>query len=172
MSKKKIILIIVIVIVFLMVFFVPRSRKTQNNNFTAGNTSTNLEDNNTEENKVDNMNKIQIKVNNQVLDVELEDNSSAKAFVEKLKDGDIIVNAHDYGNFEKVGDLGFSLPTNDEKITTGPGDLILYQGDQITLYYDTNTWSFTKLGKVNGIAQDELKNILGSGDVTLTFTLE
>ena len=172
MSKKKIILIIVIVIVFLMVFFVPRSRKTQNNNFTAGNTSTNLEDNNTEENKVDNMNKIQIKVNNQVLDVELEDNSSAKAFVEKLKETDIIVNAHDYGNFEKVGELGFSLPTNDKKITTEPGDLILYQGNQITLYYDTNTWSFTKLGKVKGVSGEELKNILGSGEVTLTFTLE
>ncbi len=114
---------------------------------------------------------IQIKVNNKILNVKLEDNSSAKAFVEKLKQGDIIVNAHEYGNFEKVGPLGFSLPTNDTRITTTPGDLILYQGNQITLYYDTNTWNFTKLGKVQNISKEELKNILGSGDVQLVFQL-
>ncbi len=116
------------------------------------------------------MDTIQIKVNNKVLSVKLENNSSTKAFIEKLREGDIIVNAHDYGNFEKVGDLGFNLPTNDKKITTEPGDLILYQGNQITLYYDTNTWSFTKLGKVQNVSQEELKQILGDGNVTLVFT--
>ncbi|MBQ9298262.1 MAG: hypothetical protein IJ223_04460 [Clostridia bacterium] len=115
---------------------------------------------------------IQIKVNNRVLDVELEKNSSAEAFLEKVKNNDVIVNAHDYGNFEKVGNLGFNLPTNDTSITTEPGDLILYQGNQITLYYDTNTWNFTKLGKVKGVTQEELKSILGNGDVTLVFTLK
>ena len=117
------------------------------------------------------MKMIKIKVNNQELNVELEDNSSADAFLEKLKNEDIVVNAHDYGNFEKVGNLGFDLPTNDERITTEYGDLILYQGNQITIYYDTNTWSFTKLGKVKGVSQEELKNILGEGDVILSFTL-
>ena len=117
------------------------------------------------------MEKIYIKVNNKILEVKLEDNSTAFAFVEKLKEGDIVVKASDYGNFEKVGDLGFSLPTSDTRITTQSGDLILYQGNQITLYYDTNTWSFTKLGKVQGLTQQELKNILGSGDVELTISL-
>ena len=64
--------------------------------------------------------------------------------------------------------MGFSLPTNDKNITTKAGDLILYQGNQITLYYDTNSWNFTKLGKV----QNELKEILGSGNVELTFFLK
>ena len=113
---------------------------------------------------------IQIKVNNRVLNVKLEDNSSAKAFAEKLNNGDILVKASDYGDFEKVGPLGFSLPTNDTRITTTPGDLILYQGNQITLYYDTNTWNFTKLGKVEGVSKEELKEVLGSGDVELVFT--
>ena len=103
--------------------------------------------------------------------VKLEDNTSSIAFAQKLKDGDIVVNAHDYENFEKVGNLGFTLPTNDKNITTESGDLILYQGNQITLYYDTNSWSFTKLGKVQNVSQNELKDILGSGDVVLTFSL-
>lgn len=122
------------------------------------------------EEEVENVEYIQIKVNNKILNVKLEDNSSAKAFVEKLNNGDIIVNARDYGDFEKVGPLGFELPTNDTRITTTPGDLILYQGNQITLYYDTNTWSFTKLGKVENISKEELKEILGSGDVELVFS--
>ena len=119
-----------------------------------------------------NMDEIIIKVNGRVLNVKLEDNSSAKAFVEKLKSGDITINAHDYGNFEKVGNLGFSLPTNDKNITTEAGDLILYQGNQITLYYDTNSWNFTKLGKVQNVSQNELKEILSSGNVELTFSLK
>ena len=77
----------------------------------------------------------------------------------------------DYANFEKVGSLGFSLPRNDKDITTMPGDIILYQGNQITIYYDTNTWNFTKLGKIENITQKELKEILGDGDVTVTFSL-
>ena len=105
------------------------------------------------------------------LPVQLADNSSAAALWELLKQGDITVDAHDYGNFEKVGSLGTELPTNDEQITTEPGDVILYQGNQITVYYDTNSWSFTRLGKVQGVTADELKTILGDGDVTMVLSL-
>ena len=120
--------------------------------------------------ELEKMEKIIIIVNNVDLEVLMEDNSSAKAFIEKLKNGDITIEAEDYGNFEKVGNLGFSLPTNDKMIKTEPGDLILYQGDKITLYYDTNTWSFTKLGHINK-TKAELKNILGDGSVSMTFKL-
>lgn len=115
---------------------------------------------------------IYIKVNNRTLTVLLEDNSSAKALVEKLKQKDITINMSDYGNFEKVGELGFSLPRNDRQITTEAGDLILYQGNSITIYYDTNSWNFTKLGRIINLTQNELKEILGKGDVTVTFSLE
>lgn len=110
-------------------------------------------------------------INNQVLEIALEDNSSAEALLEKLKDGDIVVAMHDYGNFEKVGSLGFTLPRNDTSITTTPGDVILYQGNQITIYYDENTYSFTKLGHID-ISQVELKTILGDGNVEVVFSLE
>ena len=115
---------------------------------------------------------IKIHVNGEELTVKLENNSSSEALFERLRDGNLSIEAHDYGNFEKVGDLGFSLPTNDTRITTKSGDLILYQGNQITLYYDVNTWTFTKLGEVVGKSQKELKDILGDGDVTLILSLE
>ena len=78
---------------------------------------------------------------------------------------------HDYGNFEKVGQLGFSLPRNDTRITTEPGDVILYQGNQITVYYDTNTWSFTRLGKIENASREELLSAFGDGEVNVTFSL-
>ena len=101
----------------------------------------------------------------------LVDNSSAIAFYELLKKGPLIVDMHDYGNFEKVGPLGTTLPRNDTQITTTAGDIILYQGNQITIYYDTNSWNFTRLGKVDGVTQAELKKILGKGDVTAVFEI-
>ena len=110
-------------------------------------------------------------VNGKVLKILAAENSSADAFIDLLKSGDVPVEMHDYGSFEKVGPLGTTLPRNDEQITTEPGDVILYQGDQITIYYDVNNWSFTRLGKVQDLSQAELKDILGSGNVTVTFSL-
>lgn len=110
-------------------------------------------------------------VGEQVLEILPADNSSAEAFIDLLTEGDVTVDMHDYGNFEKVGPLGAELVRNDEDITTEPGDVILYQGNQITIYYDTNTWDFTRLGKVQGLSQEELKEILGEGDVSVTFSL-
>ena len=78
----------------------------------------------------------------------LADNSSAMAFYELLEKGPVTIKMSDYGNFEKVGPIGTSLPRNDTQITTTAGDIILYQGNQITIYYDTNSWNFTRLGKV------------------------
>ncbi len=101
----------------------------------------------------------------------LADNSSAMAFYELLQKGPVTIKMHDYGSFEKVGPLGTTLPRNDTQITTTAGDIILYQGTQITIYYDTNSWNFTRLGKVDGVTQAELKKILGKGDVTAVFSV-
>lgn len=76
---------------------------------------------------------------------------------------------YDYGNFEKVGSLGTTLPCSDEQITTAPGDIILYQGNQITVYYAPNTWSFTRLGRIDDPSGLELA--LGDGNVELTFQM-
>ena len=110
-------------------------------------------------------------VNGKVLTILPAENTSADAFLALLKTGDVTVKMRDYGGFEKVGSLGTTLPRNDEQITTQPGDVILYQGNQVTIYYDVNSWSFTRLGKVQGLSQAELKEILGTGDAAVTFSL-
>lgn len=111
-----------------------------------------------------------IHIRNAVLTVNAENNSSAETLLQLLEAGNITISMHDYGGFEKVGSLGTSIVRNDEEITTTPGDVILYQGNQVTIYYDENRWSFTKLGHID-LEQEELKEILGSGDVTAVLSL-
>ena len=113
-----------------------------------------------------------ITVNGTTLTATLANNSSAEAFRELLANGPCTIQMSDYGNFEKVGPLGQSLPTNNQQITTEAGDIILYQGNQITICYDRNSWNFTRLGKINGVTSQQLRDILGSGDVSVTFSLE
>ena len=160
MIKMKKIIGFVILLLFILIFsFIIMNKEDKNL------------DNSSPNNELEEAMKIYIKINDQILRANLENNSSAEAFVEKLQDGDITIEMHDYANFEKVGNLGFSLPTNDVNITTSYGDIILYQGNQITIYYDTNTWNFTKLGKIENVSQKELIDILGDGDVVVTFSL-
>ncbi len=113
-----------------------------------------------------------MEVNGKIYYPGLSENSSAEAFFEKLKEGKLTLELHDYGNFEKVGPLPWSLPRSDEEITTSPGDIILYQGNQLTVYYDVNTWEFTRLGRINDVTKEELLGVLGEGDVSVSFWLE
>lgn len=113
---------------------------------------------------------LNIKVGDQTLLAVWEENPSAEAFRELLSQGPLTVEMEDYGGFEKVGDLGTTLPRNDTQITTQPGDVILYQGNQITVYYGTNTWNFTRLARIAD--PGDLKEKLGDGTVCVTFSLE
>ena len=115
---------------------------------------------------------VKVKINDDVFDVKLENNSATQELIKELKKGNVTVNATEYGGFEKVGDLGFSLPTSDENIGTAPGDIVLYQGDKISLFYGSHSWSYTKLGKIDNVDSNKLKEVLGSGDVTLEFSLK
>lgn len=110
-------------------------------------------------------------INGTTLTASLVDNSSTRALRELLLQNDLTISMSDYGNFEKVGSLGTGLPRNDEPITTTAGDLILYQGTSFVIYYDTNTWNFTRLGKIQNTTQAQLIALLGSGDVTVTLSL-
>ena len=114
---------------------------------------------------------IAVTVGDVTLYAQPEDNDSAEEFTAKLEEGDITLEMEDYGGFEKVGELPWRVTAQDEQITVGAGDIILYQGNKITLYYDSNTWSFTKLGHID-ISKEELLGVLGDGSVTVSFSLE
>lgn len=114
---------------------------------------------------------LDIQIGDKTLTATLENNSSAEALKELLSKGSLTLQMSDYGGMEKTAALPESLPRNDQSIKTEAGDLILYQGNIITIYYDTNSWSLTRLGKINGITKSELQSILGKGDVTVTFSI-
>jgi hypothetical protein len=112
---------------------------------------------------------LKITVNGQELLATFADNSSAREFQELLAQGPLSVEMADYGGFEKVGPLGTTLTRNDTQITTQPGDVILYQGNQITIYYGTNSWNFTRLARIDD--PSGLQEKLGDGTVSVTFSL-
>lgn len=118
------------------------------------------------------MRKLTVSFNGHSYPVTLADNGSADAFVALLEKngGSITVAAHDYGGFEKVGDLPESLPRNDGQINTTAGDLILYQGNSVAIYYSANSWTFTRLGRLEGNLSN-LKSDLGGGNVSITYSL-
>lgn len=119
-------------------------------------------------------NQMYVQVGDTVWTATLEDNPSTTALKELLAKGPLSVDMHDYGGFEKVGDIGTTLTRTDRQITTKPGDIILYQGSSITIYYDENSWNFTLLGHLDGVADAELREVLKAGgeDVRVTFSLE
>ena len=97
--------------------------------------------------------------------VEWEENESVEALKELCP---LTVKMSMYGGFEQVGSLGESLPRNDEQITTGYGDIVLYSGNQIVVFYGSNTWAYTRLGHID-MTQEELTDLLGNGDVEITL---
>lgn len=117
-------------------------------------------------------NTLKIQVGDTTLTADLVDNSSVTALKDLLTKGPVTIDMQDYSSMEKVGSLGTTLPRNDVQTTTTFGDLILYQGNSFVIYYDTNTWNFTPLGKINDITQAELKRILGDGDVSVTISID
>ena len=116
-------------------------------------------------------NQIKITVSGKTLPVNIENNDATKALVAALREASITYEAHDYGGFEKVGPLGRSLPACDTQITTQAGDVILYSGNQIVLFYGSNTWSYTRLGKMEYGSLDELKSFLKAGEGNISVTL-
>ena len=139
-----------------------------NNNQDEENTN-NDNQNNNEENMSNST--IKISVNGTTLTATLKDNVSTRALVNLLKEGPLTINMNDYAGMEKVGPIGTTLPQCNERITTQPGDLILYLGQYFVIYYAPNTYSLTPLGKIDNTSGDELIRILGNGDVTVTISL-
>lgn len=114
--------------------------------------------------------RMRAEVGGSIFTVILEENRAVDALMEMLKRGPVKIRMSDYSGFEKVGALGRSFPSQDRRITTHSGDIVLYQGNQIVMFYGSNSWSYTRLGHIEDLTGWE--EALGSGDVTVTFSLE
>ncbi len=172
--KTIIFLFVIILLISITLFLLFNSQSKENINNEQQETTTNIsneKENESQGSESMEKQKITLSVNGHELTATLNDNSSSIALIEELKKGPITINMSDYANMEKVGDLGVNLPRNDENITTNAGDLILYQGNNFVIYYATNHWSLTKLGKIDNINSKDLKNILGNSDVTVKLSL-
>ena len=116
------------------------------------------------------MNKMYITIDGQTQSVTLVDNDATRELVAALQDASITVTLND-NNFEIWGSLGKSLTTNNEQMTAQPGDIVLYNGSNICIFYDSNSWSYTRLGKIDGLSDSELRTFLKAGENNTTVTL-
>ncbi len=101
--------------------------------------------------------------------VEWEDNESVDALRELVASGGLEINMSMYGGFEQVGSIDQSIPRNDRQITTSAGDIVLYSGNQVVVFYGSNSWAYTRLGRITDKTSDELAGMLGNSDVVLRF---
>ncbi|MBQ2092263.1 MAG: hypothetical protein II473_03655 [Clostridia bacterium] len=112
---------------------------------------------------------LQLSIDGTEVSVEWENNESVEALSELVGSEQLSVQLSMYGGFEQVGSLGKSLPKNDEQTTTQAGDIVLYSGNQIVIFYGSNSWSYTRLGRITDKSGEELSKLLGNGDVTITL---
>ncbi len=115
--------------------------------------------------------KMYITINGQTQSMSLVDNAATQALIEKLQQAPVTVTLNSSGGFEIWGALGFSLPTNDQQMTAQPGDVVLYNGSNICMFYGSNSWSYTRLGKIEGLSDSELRTFLKAGESNISVTL-
>lgn len=162
---KKYLLIILAV---LMLFLVSCNKKETNKDKGNGKTSEGFVD----FNDLLGDNYMYARIDDKEIKIKLEDNSSTKRLLELLEEGNIVFKADDYQNFEKVGDIGTAITKNDSEVDAKCFDVLLYNGRNITFIYGTNSYSYTVLGKVEGISEAEYKEFLkaGNGEVSITLS--
>lgn len=115
--------------------------------------------------------KMYITIDGRTEAVTLTNNSATQALVAKLQETSVTVTLNSSGGFEIWGALGFSLPTSNEQINAQPGDIVLYNGSNICMFYGTNSWNYTLLGKIDGLSESELRTFLKAGESNISVTL-
>ena len=113
-----------------------------------------------------------MKIGETKVKVRWEDNASVAALKELCKDTPLIIQMSMYGGFEQVGPLGTRLPSDDVRTRTASGDIVLYSGSQIVVFYGSNSWAYTRLGHIEDQDDAAMAALLGSGDVTITLSME
>ena len=124
-----------------------------------------------DESEEEQMSMMRMKINGTPVTVAWEDNESAAALKE-LAAGGLEIRMSMYGGFEQVGSIGQRLPAGDVQTTTSSGDIVLYSGSQLVVFYGSNSWAYTRLGHITDKTPEEMRALLGSGDVTVTLSVE
>ena len=125
-------------------------------------------DGNTEEEIIE----MKMTINDTPVKVSWENNVSVKALAEMTADGPVTIVTEPYGGFEQVGSIGETLPSSDTNIKTKAGDIMLYTGSQMVIFYGSNSWAYTRLGRITDKSDSELKEMLSGNGVTVTITAE
>ncbi len=115
---------------------------------------------------------LKMKIGEHPVEVVWENNEAAEALKEFAKDGPVTIQMSMYGGFEQVGSIGKTLPSKDVQTYTSPGDLVLYQSSRLVVFYGTNSWAYTRLGRITGQTEEQLEALLGNGDVVITLSME
>jgi hypothetical protein len=112
-----------------------------------------------------------MKIGDIKVNVDWENNQAVDALRNMAEKGDVIIQMSMYGGFEQVGSIGQSLPRNDEQTTTSSGDIVLYSGNQMVVFYGSNSWSYTRLGHISDKDEAGMTELLSNGDVTITISM-
>lgn len=165
--------------IFMFVFLLSLAACGAGNNSTETEEETTAADNTVEEEvtaadnmveEVQTVMKMQVQAGDSIFTATLEDNPAVDAFVNMLRESPVTLEMSDYSGFEKVGGLKTTLPASNSQITTHAGDIVLYNSNQIVIFYGSNSWSYTRLGRIDNL--DGWEEALGSGDVTVTFSIK
>ena len=113
-----------------------------------------------------------LKINDETIRTVWEENDSVEALKKLVSEKPLVIDMSMYGGWEQVGSIGKRLVSHDVQQTATPGDIMLYSSNQIVVFYGNNSWSYTKLGSMSGYSKDELRALLGNGDVTLSISME
>lgn len=122
-----------------------------------------------DETEFDTAMKMNVQIGDKIFTATLEDNAAVRELIEMMRQAPVSIDMSDYSGFEKVGFLGRNLTTDNHQITTGTGDIVLYNGNQIVMFYGSNSWSYTKIGRIDDLTGWE--DVLGSGGITAVFTI-
>ena len=160
---KKLLILIISAFIFI-------STSCTNNKINTTSINNNSSISTTTQKDEDNMKELVLKINDTIVNVSWANNKSVDALKELSKDT-LTINMHEYGGFEQTGLIGKSLPSNDSSINVVPGDIVLYNSNQISIFYNNSRWSYTMLGHVN-LTNNELSNLLNVKEVTVTLTLK
>ena len=113
---------------------------------------------------------LQMTIDDTPVSVDWQDNESVQALKEFCSNQPLMIQMSRYGGFEQVGSIGTDLPQNDVSTTTSSGDIVLYSGNSMVVFYGSNTWAYTRLGHITDKTQAELTELLSNGNVTITLS--